>query len=42
MTRKTALWLLIIAVIVLMLGTASVILERNAEPRPDVPTGFLH
>jgi hypothetical protein len=42
MTRKTALWLLVIAAIVLMLGSASVILERNAEPRPNVPTGFLH
>ena len=42
MTRKTALWLLVVTAIVLVLGGASVILERNSGPRPDVPTGFLH
>jgi len=42
MTRKTAMWLLVVAVIVLVLGGASMILEQNAGPRPDVPTGFLH
>ena len=29
MTRKTALWFLVVAVIVLVLGGASVILERK-------------
>lgn len=42
MTRKTAVWLAIVAVIAMMLGGASLILEQNAGSRSDVPTGFLH
>ena len=42
MTRKTALWVLVVALIVLALGGASVILERNAGPSADVPLGFVH
>ena len=42
MTRNKAVWLLVVAAIVLVLGGAAVILEYNAAPSPDVPTGFLH
>ena len=42
MTRNKAVWLLVVALIVLVLGGAAVILEQDARPRPDVPTGFLH
>jgi hypothetical protein len=42
MTRKTAVWLVVVAVIAMVLGAASLILKQNAGSRSDVPTGFVH
>jgi hypothetical protein len=42
MTRTRAAWLLVVAMIGVLLGGAALILERDAGPRSDVPSGFLH
>jgi hypothetical protein len=43
MTRRTVVWILVLAVVATMLGGASVILTRNPGTQlQDAPTGFLH
>jgi hypothetical protein len=43
MSRKTLVWLLVVGIIAMMLGGASLIVaNNNGTPRSDVPSGFLH
>jgi hypothetical protein len=43
MSRTTLVWLLIVAIIAMMLGGASLIVANHSgTPRSDVPSGFLH
>ena len=42
MSRKTLIWSVVAIVIAIMVGGASLIVEKGARTGGDAPSGFIH